>query len=344
VYWRSIETSPGHYDFTNLDALVAQAQAHHAKPLLVLGATPNFYASVLDLHPASTQMPPIDAWKSYVQAVVDRYGASIEYEIWPEPNIIGNWSGTPQQLASLVAAASQIIHGQAPQAVVVSPAMVLRLKFEQRWMKSFFAQKVGGHRIGSYVDAVGIDPYPPADGTPETSAGYVTLARRIMKKYKVSAPVWNMEINYGVLGAHQLVSTLPMQTQASYVVRTYLLNAAANVKRVYWLIWHYQPTLGVQLLDEDNTTISKAGVAYQTVHQWLTGSTVRSCTSKKHHLYACELTSSHHDAWVYWTTQGKARIRVPHGTRHLETMTGGQRRVVAGHKLKVTQAPVFLHH
>lgn len=345
VYWPAIETLPGHYNFTNLDALVAQAQANNAKPLLVLGDTPRFYADLTDPAPAYTQMPPLDAWDNFVQAVVQRYGDQLDYEIWPEPDITSNWSGTPQQLATLVASASRIIHATAPKAVVVSPAMVLRLPFELRWMKSFYAQKVDGHPIGSYVDVVGVDPYPLVDGTPESSAAYYTTVRAILKKNKVSAPLWNMEINYGVLGAHQTVTPLSMQTQASYVVRTYLLNAAADVKRVYWLIWRYQPTLGVQMLDIDNSTVTEAGVAYRTVHGWLQGSTVGPCTvDKKHHLYTCAVSRKGDPGRVYWTTKGKAKLRVPKGARHLETMTGATRKVHAGHKVVITGAPVYLHH
>jgi hypothetical protein len=154
-----------------------------------------------------------------------------------------------------------------------------------------------------------------------------------------------MEINYGILGAHQTVTPLAPSTQASYVVQTYLLNAAAGVKRVYWLEWHYKPTLGVQLVDVDNTTPTEAGVAYRTVHRWLLGTKVHSCSvSGKHRLYACELFVKRRPAWVYWTMKGTAHLRAPHGARHLETMSGRRHRIHAGKRLAVTNAPIFVHH
>jgi hypothetical protein len=39
VSWREIETAPGHYDFTRVDARVNAARAHGATVLLVLGQT-----------------------------------------------------------------------------------------------------------------------------------------------------------------------------------------------------------------------------------------------------------------------------------------------------------------
>ena len=44
---------------------------------------------------------------------VNRYGARLDYEIWPEPNIIQNWTGTPSQMAQYVAVAATIIHKKA---------------------------------------------------------------------------------------------------------------------------------------------------------------------------------------------------------------------------------------
>jgi hypothetical protein len=337
VYWPQIEVAPGRFHFSRLDSLVQVARSHHDKPLLVLGQTPSFYA------PSTTQMPPIDAWKRYVKKVVERYGTRVEYEIWPEPDVIQNWSGTPHQMARLVATASTIIHRTARHAVVVSPGLVLRMRYQQRWMRAFYSQRIDGRRIGNYVDVVGINPFPLMKGPPEDSLALIRLARRILAKYHVHAPVWNVEINYGVRGGGEPVRPLPMRTQASYVVRTYLLNAADRVGRVYWLAWLNIKQLGVQMLAPDNMTETTAAVAYRTVHRWLAGKRVKSCTSGRDHLYRCAIAANGHTGWVYWTTKGQAQVRVGHGLRHLETMTGQERNVSPGTKLTITKAPVYVH-
>ena len=104
VTWRDIETSPGVFDFGRLDAQVARANAAGAEVTLVLGMTPDFYATT----PAGrTSMPTsLDAWARYVRAVVTRYGATATgprriaaYQVWNEANVTGYWTGTPQQMA-----------------------------------------------------------------------------------------------------------------------------------------------------------------------------------------------------------------------------------------------------
>ena len=45
VSWREIETAPGRFDFTRVDAQVNAARAHGASVLLVLGQTPRFHST-----------------------------------------------------------------------------------------------------------------------------------------------------------------------------------------------------------------------------------------------------------------------------------------------------------
>jgi polysaccharide biosynthesis protein PslG len=194
VYWPQLETSRGHYDFTHLNAVVQQARAHGAKPLLVLGQTPRFASTKPHAANVLATVPKMAPWRAYVARVAARYGSTIDYEIWPEPNISQNWAGSPQQLASLVVAASKIIHQKARHAVVVGPGMVLRMKYQRTFFDHFYAAKVGGVRVGHYVNAVGIDAYPLQNGTPEDSAALIRTAHKILASHRVKAPLWNVEI------------------------------------------------------------------------------------------------------------------------------------------------------
>jgi hypothetical protein len=104
--------------------------------------------------------------------VAKRFGQRLDYQIWPEPNIVQNWKGNPRQMAVLTMVAARAIERHAGQgATVVSPAVAVRLPSQQRWMIDYFRQRVGGHRVHSYVDAVAVDPFPEASGTPEDSSG-----------------------------------------------------------------------------------------------------------------------------------------------------------------------------
>jgi polysaccharide biosynthesis protein PslG len=337
VYWPRLEPSRGRYTWTRLDEIVQRAHRRGARPLLVLGQTPHWARR------SRAAVPPSAAWKHYVRKVVKRYGTRLDYEIWPEPNVRQNWTGSPWRLARLTVTAARIIHSVARRAVVVSPAMVTRLQYERTFMDKFFAAKVDGRRVGRYVDAVGLDLYPLENGSPEDSMTLLRQARTILRSHGVSAPVWNVEINYGVVAggqsrAHRMTST----KQAAYVVRTYVLNAAAHVRRVYWLLWGHSRTLSVSLATRRSRT--RAGTAYLTVASWLNGQHVRPCVhSTRQHLYSCKLVEHGHASRVYWTTSGRTVVRARVGARFLQTATGHTTRAHGGQRLTITPSPVWVH-
>jgi hypothetical protein len=345
VYWPDLQPTARRFDFTQLDTLVRQARARGAKPLLVLGQTPSFASPKPHAANVLATVPKMALWKRYVARVAGRYKSTIDYEIWPEPNIVQNWAGSPHQLAQLVVAASKIIHQKARHAVVVGPGMVLRMKYQRTFFDHFYAAKVGGVRVGHYVNAVGIDAYPLQNGTPEDSAALIRTAHKILASHHVKAPLWNVEMSYGVAGGHAAVHPLPAAKQASYVVRTFLLDAANGVKRVYWLGWARIAELGVQLVQPDGTTPTSAGKAYAIVRSWMLGQTVRSCSrNSKTHVWTCAMVKSGHASWVYWIPSGKAHVRARTGARTVETMTGATSPTRAGRTLTVTQAPIWVHH
>ncbi|MGA8247875.1 MAG: hypothetical protein WB797_13310 [Nocardioides sp.] len=346
VYWPDLETSSGVFDFSHLDTLVDQAHAHHAQPLLVLGQTPVFHSTSPGSPQVGATVPDLAAWKTYVGQLVDRYGTRIDYEIWPEADIASNWSGTPRQLAELVIAAAKVIHHAAPRATVVSPAMVLRLPYEQHFMKRLFAQKVGGKRIGHYVDAVGIDAYPLQAGTPEDSLSLIRQAQHILAKREVSAPVWNVEMNYGVVGGN---NPIPHHSgaakQASYVVRNFVLDAAAGIERVYWFDWGRLDVVDIEMVRPDGVTPTAAGRAYSLVEKWLAGQRVKACQqSRKSHVYACTTSRGGHTSWIYWVPKGRRTVRAPKGARHVQSVNGRVTRTHHHQKIKLTSSPVRVYH
>lgn len=346
VYWPDLETSAGVFDFTRLDPMVDHAEANHAKPLIVLGQTPAFHSLDPLSVPVWATVPAMDAWKAYVTQVVTRYGSRLEYQIWPEPNVPNNFAGTPQQMADLLVAAAKIIHRIAPGATVVAPAMVLRLAFQRTWMKAFFAARVNGVRVGRYVDAVSVDPYPLQDGTPEDSLALIAKAQRILAAADVSKPLWNLEINYFVpVGGVTSASPPSERISVSYVIRTYVLNAAAGVRRVYWLGWLRYFNLGISMVAEDGVTPTAAGLAFSRVRTWLLGQRARGCTfDRGSGVYACRFVRAGRSSWVYWVQGGSATVRAPAGVRHVQTMYGDVSRTHRGVRIRVTNAPVRVYH
>jgi len=345
VYWPQLETSRGHFAWGHLNALVKKAHAHGAQPLLILGQTPKFHSTKPSSAVVTGTVPAMAPWRAYVSRVAARYKSRIDYQIWPEANAASNWRGTPAQLAKLVVAAAKIIHAKAPKAVVLSPAMVLRKAYQRHAMNRFFASKVNGVRVGHYVDAVAVDAYPLQHGTPEDSAALLRTAHHILAVNKVRAPLWNVEVNYGVAGGHAPVATFGAAKQASYVMRTYLLNAANGVKRVYWLGWAHIDEVAIQMVQADGVTRTAAGNAFATARTWMAGQRVAGCTrAKATHVFTCKLVRAGHASWVYWTTAGTAKVRVPQGARHLQRMGASPTATTAGKRISVTTSPVRVYH
>lgn len=340
VYWKQVETAPGRYDFSRLDDIVATSHERHAQPMVLLGFTPSFHARQPQSRTAAATMPDQAAWRAWVTAVVERYGAQLDYQVWPEPNIVSNWAGTPEQMARLTAVAGQIIHDHSPDAVVVAPATALRLESQRQWMDRFWSTKVAGVPVGDRVDAVAVDPFPAENGTPEDALELLCSAQKILRDRGVDLPMWTNEINYGVPSRGALSATpYPDSQQAAVVARTYLLHAAMGIDRVYWLGWFGYPGLSVEMVRDGVTT--PAGRSYSTVHDWLAGATRPSC-SVDSGLYSCVVRRGSEQRLVLWRASGVSQVAAPEGARRLESLAGGERALGEGQLIRVSQSPVSI--
>lgn len=339
AYWYQMETAPGSYDFSHLDDIVATASARHARPMLLLGLSPSFHTAHPESPTARSTMPDLGAWRSWVTAVVDRYGARLDYQVWPEPNIPGNWSGTPRQMARLSVIAGDLIHEHAPRALVVAPATALRLEGQRSWMDRFWSTKVGGQPVADSMDVVTVDPFPLQDGTPEDSLDLVCQARSILERDGVALPVWTNEINYGVPSGGNAtgVQHYPDSQQAAFLARTYLLDAAAGVDRVYWLGWASYAGMAVELVRDGAET--PAATAFRTVHEWLGTGPHPECRVLRR-VYTCQVTRGDERVTIYWRPRGSSFVRAPQGITHLESIAGRRRPAGAGDRFRVGPAPV----
>lgn len=344
TYWTSIEPTPGSYNWTRLDEQVAGAEAVGAQPMIVLGRTPQHASPRPGSADFADYMPPIAAWKGWVTEVVQRYGSRLDYQIWPEPNIIENWKGSPRQMAELTAAASSVIHKYAPGAKVVAPALALRLKAQRAWMVDFFRQSVGGKRVHNYIDAVAIDPFPVETGTPEDSFSLMQAARRSLARIGVRKPIWNNEINYGVEGGFAITDTrYPVDVQQSFVIRTYALSAAARMQRTYWLSWFFgRNTMGVEMSDAGGSALQPA-TSYGVVRAWLNGTRFVGCSRKASGLWVCTATSGSAEVRrIYWKPGRGAVITTPRSTLRVENQEGGVDTRRGSRRITVNYRPIMV--
>src|SRR3954454_7884883 len=306
--WPQMQPTSGPIDYTRLDEVVRAAHAHHTEVTLVVAMTPA-WAAASPAHTAQTDPPRLTAFKSYLSAVLKHYknffGAGkrgiANYQIWNEANISTFWTGTQAQMGQLLRAASQVRHQVDPGARLLGPSMVTRLGYQQKWIQQFYKTKVAGKPVWKYVDGLGfslypVDTVPAAHGTrpamPEDSIALLRLVKGLLAKDKVPAsiPLWNNEVNYGLHAgatAGTPAAPIPAARQVAYLMRTYLLNAAAGVKRVYWYAYDMGAlpsggTLGNTLLtdptDRPAGTLTPAGRALSRIRTWMSGTLVGTRT------------------------------------------------------------------
>jgi hypothetical protein len=304
VTWPYLEPHKGQFRFSTLDAYVSLAHQHNTGLLLPLGLSPS-WASTRPLEKSVYQLgsaaepKDIQDWRAFVRAVVTRYRGQINaYEIWNEPNLPQFCSASVGQILVLTREASQIIHDVDPSALVVSPSATETKGLA--WLSEFLAK--GG---GEYVDVIGyhlyVNPQPP-----EAMVPLVQQIRQILANNgQAFKPIWNTEANW--------FSPKPFPSEdlaAAYLARSYVLNWAAGVQRLYWYAWDNH---GVQVAttQPDNRTLTPAGRAYRTVYQWLAGAQMTSCQQDANHTFICQLNRDSSSQWIVWNPDGTHAFNIP---------------------------------
>jgi polysaccharide biosynthesis protein PslG len=367
--WGQLEFPAGHWRFTRLDQIVSAAHANNTSVTLVLGLSPAYAAA------EPTDAPDLTMYQDYLRTIMQRYSATswgyrgiAAYQVWNEANITTFWTGTDAQLAELTKAAYDVRNQVDPGAQIIAPAMVTRLKFEQKAIAAFYATKVPstGRPVWRYIDAISLNLYPTdrvatrtgqRPSAPEDSIALLNSTRALLAKAKVPAsiPVWNTEVNYG-MGRAATVVPISDARQVANVMRTYLLNAAQGVKRVNWYAYDMGTlttggTLGNTLLtdptDRAAGTLTPAGVAFTRVQGWMKGTMVgtttkRPCIADRHGTYTCLITYAHGVGRVYWNPFRSATVQLVRSASRKTNQYGATSRARGGSKLKVNFMPVLV--
>jgi hypothetical protein len=367
VQWRDIEVRRGVYHWGRLDQLVTVAQQAHAEVLMVVAMTPRFYARKPTDPPAS-----IKPYKRFVHALMKRYRSFhgrrgiAAYQVWNEANIATFYTGTVAKMARMTRAMAAVRHSTDRHALVVAPSMVSRLGYQQKGIAAFYRQRVDGAAVWRYVDAVALSLYPMPRygrriGVPEDSIALLTKVRGILRHAGVprSKAIWNTEINYGLQSGAKggtAAARISEGRQAANVMRTYLLNAAAGVKRVYWYRydWGRLPgggVLGNTLLTDpdDSSRVTDVGRVYLRAQKWMHGTLVgpsksaRPCRHNGHGTYTCVVRDSRGTRHIYWNPFRTGTVRLPRGVHHLQGVLGAVSTVKPRSTIKVGYKPVMVY-
>jgi polysaccharide biosynthesis protein PslG len=352
VSWREIEVAPGVFDWALLDAEIAKARANGASVLLVLGQTPAFHSTkpgrASTYGPGASAMPTKAAWTAYVRAVAYRnrtvWGGVADFQVWNEANVPGYWSGTPAQMAQLTSWTDRALRAAGSSATLVAPAMVTRLTSQRKWIDSYYKQRVRRKNVSAYVDAVSFQLYPAPSAGPEAAMTLLAAARRILARHGVNKPIWNTEVNYGLVGGPSAGATargISVERQVANVLRTFALNAGNRVRRVYWYSWDLQGIANTPLVAADRITLTSAGRAFLTARSWLLRSRPTGCSKARNGTWTCTFTTSTQTRRVVWNPGKTVRYDVPRGRTQLTTWSSVTGTRPTSRRVRVGTVPVL---
>ena len=227
---------------------------------------------------------------------------------------------------------------------MVAPSFPLRLGSQQKWFAKYWKAKVDRKGVAGYVDAVSVNPYPLPDQGPEASLPLIRFANKALPKAAKRKPMYNTEINFGLAqGGSGESKEISAAKQAAFVGRTLLLNAGADIRRVYWFAWGAD--IGnTRLVESDRDTLTRAGKAWQEVRGWINGTTFKNCNKARNGAYTCTARESKSEVRrFYWKPSGKAVNVATHRTTKSSTTLAGKTTKRNGRfRLKVGQSPVMV--
>ena len=347
AYWLTIEPSSGVFNWTALDGTIDLGKQNNVKDFIyTFGLVPKWASSNPSAScnntwvPAGSCAPPanMSAFDAFATQVVQRYCGVVKYyEPWNEPNNPDFWDGTNAQLMTIDQHVYQIAKdpancgctngvcapggGTSPNQVLLPPITGIYVGTEWNqlsWLSSYLAS-VGTNY--PYADIVAFHGYVPLwnkEGikyqSPEQLASVMPAFKQLLAQYGLSnLPLWNTE------GSFEYDSGITSQSQASFVIRYYLLQSALGVSRSIWYAYDLcgWGSLWSSPLCPSNVSpgpvgeLTLAGQTYNIVENWLTGANLTHCTQYTNGLWVCELQrSGGYEAWILWSATG-TNISVP---------------------------------
>ena len=235
--WLGVEPVQGTWNFAGLDKAVATAEASGVEVLGLLGSSPPWANGGNEWNWPPTD---IDAWRNYVSTVVSRYAGRVAaWEIWNEENIHQFWQPEPDSTAyvNLLAAASAEIRDADPGATIVMGGVA--------GLGSTYLHECLDLGAADYIDAIAYHPYAETigvEGQPEEDLlrpkeGLCRLIVDFVHNLVAQHTTKDLEIWLTELGWTTCAETPPgvdENTQAAYMLRTFINYATTDVDRVIW--------------------------------------------------------------------------------------------------------------
>jgi hypothetical protein len=286
--WADLNPSDGVYDWKHLDGWLTAAQSHNVNEILyTLAFTPRWASSnpndqTCRMGPGQCD-PPNDLnpdgsgtdqhWKDFVTAIATRSAGRIRYwEVWNEPVNGFYWTGTFAQMARMAKDARTVILSIDPKAKLLTPPNGAGGQWVDKWWIGY--AKAGGLQ---YADIAAIHGGVKSDCSNQPKASDFLYAvedlRSILGSFHQGKPVWDTESNWGTASKNCFTDE---DLQAAFLAQFYFFHRSKEVSRFYWYSYE-DPNTG-KLFDIGTGKLTKAGVAYQQVYNWMLGKTMSKCS------------------------------------------------------------------
>jgi len=308
--------SSGIYDFTTLDNTINVAMQNGKTDFLYTfgvvppwaSSNPNDQSCVTPQNPAGSCDPPADLcadgtgadkhWQNFVSALV-AHNASANFpihtwEIWNEPDILLEWTGTDDQLERMAQDAYTIIKAADPTAEVTTPTPGNTSNGQT--IANWFPEYLATPGADTLADIVTFHGYvdPSLGGAPEQISDTVDIVNSATSGLGSlsSDPLWNTEGSWGT------DTKLPdPDLEAAYLARLYLIQWSLGVSRFYW--YQYGNT-DTGTLWTPTGGLDTAGIAYGYVYNWMVGATLTNPCSSIGTVWTCNFTNGTIQEQAVW--------------------------------------------
>ena len=197
--WASLQPSapPAPYDWHWADESIRAAKKNNLEILALITETPT-WASTSPGDPDARFYPPkpeyFDAWKAFITAFVDRYGARgtneiHDWEIWGEANDFSMWKGSTSDYAKLYSLAYDAIKASDPASQILMAGM--NETDQPRWLEAVLND--GDYPAKEKIDIIDVHIRGSFDHVKLAAAAWKTEfeSQNILNK-----PIWVTEFGF----------------------------------------------------------------------------------------------------------------------------------------------------
>ncbi|OPA73585.1 hypothetical protein BVG16_27630 [Paenibacillus selenitireducens] len=226
-YWSEIEVNKGQYTFNPKFTLPMQYfKEFNIDPFLVFAFSNKYYDE--GKTPYSDEAHT--AYANYVKAMLGKFGNQLKSgEMWNEFNL--PYFGGNGPAASRADVYFNVLKKGYEASKLIRPDLNVvggaTSGIPEEWLKDLF--DLGGL---NYMDALSVHPYRYPQ-TPEGLIEEIDRLNQLVRDHNdgKTIPLWFSEVGWPT---HLNPTGVDENTQAAYLIRTYVLSIAAGVEKVFW--------------------------------------------------------------------------------------------------------------